>query len=282
MLALGSLLGGIVAALFGRNTAFALDALTFVFAAYFVWRIVVPQRVATSMQSGGWLDFVDGFRYLRGAPFLLVVALAKAGGSLIWGAINVIEVNFADEIFPLTDFPLAQTLRLEDGGTATLGIIYVVVGLGTGLGPLVLRRILGDAPVRLLLGVGIGLLLMALGIIGLGIAPTLLIFLLMTFVRTIGTGSLWVFSGVMLQLIVPDRYRGRVFAFEFAALTLTQSLSILGAGLAQDRWGWTVRQTTIAFGGFGVAVAALWFIFFLASRQSARLAPMSFIPENSD
>jgi hypothetical protein len=173
MLAIGSLLGGIVAALFGRNAAFALDAVTFLTAAFFIWRVVVPPRetavpqpaVAGSISSTASATCVENrFSF---------VALAKAGGSLVWGAINVLEINFAEQIFPLPPSAFTQSLQLEDPGTAALGIIYVVSGLGTGIGPLLLRRILGDRPPRLMLGVGIGLALMGVGILGLRLCPLL-------------------------------------------------------------------------------------------------------------
>ncbi|MBK8433351.1 MAG: hypothetical protein IPL28_19560 [Chloroflexi bacterium] len=60
---------------------------------------------------------------------------------------------------------------------------------------------------------------------------------------------------------MPDKVRGRVFAFEFALLTLTQSISIYWAGAAQDWLGWDVRLVTLSMGGLGTAVALLWLIF---------------------
>lgn len=49
--------------------------------------------------------------------------------------------------------------------------------------------------------------------------------------RTFGTGTIWVFSTVLLQLLVPDKYRGRVFSLEFTIATLTQAFSIYFTGL---------------------------------------------------
>jgi len=176
-------------------------------------------------------------------------------------------VAFADNVFPLTDFAFAQTLRIEDGGTAALGVIYVMSGIGTGIGPLVMRRWLGDKPPRLMMGVTIGFVLMASGILGLGWASTFPLFLVATLVRTVGTGTLWVFSAVLLQMMVPDRFRGRVFAFEFAVLTLTQSLSIFGAGFFQDTLAWPVERVALSFGWLGVLTFALWFVFYLGHRS---------------
>jgi hypothetical protein len=61
---------------------------------------------------------------------------------------------------------------------------------------------------------------------------------------------------------VPDRVRGRVFAFEFAILTLTQSFSTLWAGpIAQDLLGFDVRQVALSMSGVAVVMAVLWMIF---------------------
>ena len=271
MLALGALLGGIVAAVFGAEAAFILDGLTFLLSAWFISRVTlrVIERKSEGEAQGGWLDFVDGFRYLWGRPYLLILSLIKATGSLVWGAINVLEISFAETVFPLTMFSLADALRIEDGGTASLGIIYVVSGLGTGLGPLFMRRALGSRPPRLILGATIGMLLVSIGIWGLGVAPTFGLFLVATLVRTIGSGTVWVFSAVLLQIVVPDRYRGRVFAFEFAMLTLTQSVSTLLAGVFQDAPAWGLNQTALLFAGMGVVFSFGWISFYTWSRRNA-------------
>ena len=89
-----------------------------------------------------------------------------------------------------------------------------------------------------------------------------------TTVRGVGTGVIWVFSAVLLQLLIPDRLRGRVFAFEFAALTLTQALSTLWAGYATDRLDWTVQQVAASVGVVGIVTLGAWFAFRLwAGKQ---------------
>lgn len=269
MLALGAFAGGVVAALFGLQTAFLMDAATFVLSAVVISWMVVPgqARTAVSTQTG-WLDFLDGFRFLRQHAFLLVIALVKAAGSLVWGGINVLEIKYANEIFALSDRAIPF---VKDGATATLGMIYVVSGLGTGLGPLFMRRRLGDRPPRMLVGIATGFVLTGIGICSLGLAPTLALFLLATFIRTVGTGTLWVFSAALLQTMTPDIFRGRVFAFEFAALTLTQSVSVLVAGYGLDKLGWTVQQVTLAFGVLGFVMALLWLGFMFTQRTAIRV-----------
>ena len=102
---------------------------------------------------------------------------------------------------------------------------------------------------------------MVVGIVGLGAAANLPLIFLATLIRTVGAGVIWVFSGALLQQMVPNGVRGRVFAFEFAALTLTQSISTLWAGVAQDDLGWGVQNTILNMGLVAAAMALLWFVF---------------------
>ncbi len=259
MLAVGALLGGLVAGTLGNAVTFVADSITFLVAAYFVSRVTIPEQLVVARaatEPAGWLNFFDGLRYLLGEPFIFVISLVKAGGSLVWGAVNVLEVSFAEQVFPLAG----------DGST-TLGIIYAVSGLGTGFGPLLLRRWLGDESGRLRWGITIGFWILALGILGLAAAPTLALFSLATLIRTVGSGTVWVFAAVILQMAVPDRVRGRVFAFEFGLLTLTQSISVWWAGYAQDSVGWSVQQVTTSAGVAGLVVALLWTLFHLKTRS---------------
>lgn len=272
MLAMGAFLGGLVATLFGAETAFITDAGTFVISAWMISRIsgLIRDPAADTGRRGGWLEFIDGFRYLRREPAILVISLVKGAGSLVWGAMSVLEIAFAEVIFADMHPFLERTFRIEDPGTAMLGIIYVTTGLGTGLGPLLLRRWLGDRPARLKAGISISYALMAIGILGISIAPNFPLFLSVALIRTVGTGTIWVFSAALLQMTVPDRFRGRVFAFEFSVLTLTQSLSTYLAGVAQDEWGMGVRQVALMMSLLGFTVTGFWLLVQFGSAARRR------------
>ena len=69
---------------------------------------------------------------------------------------------------------------------------------------------------------------------------------------------LLVFALSAALLVLPDEVRGRVFAFEFALLTLTQSLSTLWAGIAPDNVGLTLQQTTLTMALVAAVVMLLW------------------------
>ena len=76
----------------------------------------------------------------------------------------------------------------------------------------------------------------------------------------VGGSILWVFSTVLLQLEVPDEFRGRVFAVELALLTLTASLSSYCTGFALDRMGWSPRLLSFTLGVSFFAPGLLWML----------------------
>ena len=270
MLAIGALLGGLATAFLGVQMAFILDALSFLLSAWFVTRIAVRSRGRAQGEGGvttartAFLEIVEGMRYLWAQPVLLAFALIKSGGSLVWGGVNVLEIPLAQQVFPF-----------NGNGTLTLGLIYAAVGIGTGVGPIVVRRWLGDSWGGMLKAVSIGYVTMTLGTLGLALAPSLGWVLGATSVRGVGTGVIWVFSAVLLQLLIPDRLRGRVFAFEFAAFTLAQSFSTLWAGYAYDNLGWSLAQVLLSAALASVAITAAWAIFYLRVRHRPRFASQS-------
>ena len=89
---------------------------------------------------------------------------------------------------------------------------------------------------------------------------------------TLGSGSVWVFSAALLQTIVPDQVRGRVFAFEFAFLTLTQSISIFWAGQAMDRFGLGPQAVMGEMAVLSVFVGILWLVFHLRNLNRPAVA----------
>lgn len=261
MVAFGSLLGGVAATFFGLQAAFIIDAFSFLVAAVFILRVrSVYADAQRSEPQGGLADFADGLRYLRVRPLLLGIALVKAGGALVYGAINVLEVPLANDVFPL-----------GGSGTLTLALIYTCMGVGTALGPIVLRALFGDSFRVLLRGIGLSFALLAAGALGLALAPALGWVLGAVVVRALGTGAGWVFSAVLLQALAKDAFRGRVAAFEFTALTAMQSLSTLWAGIAIDRFGLSPQGALVTVAAVGLAVTLAWLLFQAAMTRRGAL-----------
>jgi hypothetical protein len=69
-----------------------------------------------------------------------------------------------------------------------------------------------------------------------------------------------VFSTVLLQQKVEDKFRGRVFAAEMALLTLTMAASNYVTGEMLDRFHFSPRTVTIAIGVIFLIPGSVWLV----------------------
>ena len=96
--------------------------------------------------------------------------------------------------------------------------------------------------------------------IALSFAPALWVAALCVLCAHFGGSILWVFSTVLLQMEVPDRFRGRVFATELAFVTLMSSASSYWTGYQLDRAGWSPRTLAFALGAMFCVPGTLWLL----------------------
>jgi MFS family permease len=257
MLALGAALGGVVAGSWGIYPAFWIDAGTFLLSAFFVARIVYqPTTDAGSSRSirAALIDYLDGLRYLKRNVDIFVVALLKAAVAFaVAGAFQVIQVRLAEQIYVI-----------GDGGSTGLGIIYAVVGLGTGFGPIGARKFTGDRDKPMRIAIAVAFFITAIGLAIIAPLPSFNLVLFGSFLRGFGSGLIWVFSTQILLQLLPNRVRGRVFSTEFAIQTLMAALTAYlgGWGLDNPAIGitgmmWVMCAFTLVFGILWV----LWLLF---------------------
>ncbi len=229
MLALGAALGGIVAGEWGTYPAFIIDAATFLLSAFFISRIryyPAPDKTISSGSLGTvHRQYIEGLQYLNQNPDILLISLQKGTQALLVGGVfQVIQVALAEQYF-----------TIGEGGGTSLGFLYAIAGVGTGLGPIIARRLTGDRERSLRNAIAWSYLITALG---LGISAPLTSFnsvLFGSFFRTVGSGVNWVFSSQLLLLLLPDKIRGRVFSTEFAIFTLANALGAVASGWILDR-----------------------------------------------
>ncbi len=252
MLALGAAVGGLVAGGWGIYPAFVIDALTFVVSAAFISRInYQPHRVAPQKERSIRAvnrDYIEGIRYMFGRLDIFVISQHKAAWAFfVGGAFQVIQVIIAEQIFVI-----------GEGGSTSLGILYAIAGVGTGIGPIFARRFTGDQdrPLRIAL-----IWAYILGIIGTLIIAPLLTFplvLLGSLLRAVGGGINWVFSTQLLLQLSSARMRGRVFSTEFAFFTLANALGAGLGGLVLDKSSLTLTSVLFWMAILTLFPAGLW------------------------
>jgi MFS family permease len=254
MLAIGASVGGLVTAVAGRNVAFVVNALSFFVSAVFLAAtrydatpavVARPKGFAAVM---GITDLVEGLRYVRQHSHVAALMCVKAGWGLAGGVLLLLTI-FGQRVFPL-------------GATAAagIGVLYGARGVGAGLGPIALRWIIGQQPRRLRQTIAPAFFIVGIFYVALAGAPTLTIAALCVLCAHFGGSILWVFSTVLLQMEVPDRFRGRVFAAELALVTLVTSASSYWTGYQLDHVGRSPRTLSFVLGAMFCVPGILWLI----------------------
>ena len=259
MLALGAALGGLFSGTFGMYPAFVLDTFTFLLSAVLLAQIRMPANLASAADrtvAAAFGQYLRGLRYLRAHLDVLVVALQKAVMALFFAtAFQVLQVAIAQQVF-----------TVGQGGGTSLGLMFGLTGVGSGLGPILARKLTGEDPRSLKEAIAYGYVLAIAGIIVTAPLLSLPMVLLGSFVRSIGSGIIWVFSTHLLLQMVPDEVRGRVFASDFMFFYLGSALasSLVGAALDTTLTIPTIIWTMAAI---GVAPTILWTLWVMKSRR---------------
>jgi predicted MFS family arabinose efflux permease len=244
MLAVGAALGGVVSTVFGRDAAFVMDALSFAVSALLLLRIRRPLSEERLEGHVGIIEAtVETARYARRDHRVLALISVKFGFGMAAGVLALIAV-FAKDVF--------------DAGDVGFGLLMAARGVGALIGPFVGHRLSGANHERLLSAIAGSLAVFGLGYMAVGLMPSLWLAAAMILVAHLGGGSQWVLSSYGLQRLVPDRIRGRIFAFDFALITLSLGISSLIASTVADAIG--PRSAITIVGGVALAWAALWWV----------------------
>ena len=243
MLTAGAAIGGAVTTLFGRDTAFVVDAISFGVSAILLARM----RGRFSEERGAhhehppFLDSIrETFRFARSQPRVLGLLTVKSGYGLGAGVVAMLSV-FGRDVFR--------------AGAWGIGLLFAARGIGALIGPFLLRGMVRDDEARYraiaycILAFGAGYSLLAVSTsLTLGFAAILFAHL--------GGGAAWQISTYGLQRETPDHIRGRVFSADYGLVTLTMAFSGLGAGIAADHVG--PAAATLATASVCLLFGAIW------------------------
>jgi MFS family permease len=266
-LAIGATLGGMVAALLGRDAVFGLNAVSFVASAILIagMRFSEPHLEGCARPRvrdlAGFAPVVDGFRYIARDKRVLATVFAKFGLGLM-GSNNVILPLLGERVFPVK----WSGLDPQRGAMLGMSLLMGARGAGSLLGPFISGSWSGRHEGRLRLGILFGFLAAALGYVALGQAPSAWLAIAAVVFAHAGSSSVWVFSTTLLQLYTDDKFRGRVFAADVGLLTFTISLTSFVAGHVVDR-GFPVRQFATATGILMLLPALAWAVILRGARR---------------
>ena len=241
MLTLGAALGGAVTALLGIELSFLIDAGTFLLSASFFYRLP-PQKAPRA--EGDKTGFMEALSYLLHRPAMAAQASIKTCQSLAGGVFALIPI-FGGGLFDHYSGPL------------WIGVLYATRGLGTLVGTLWMRVVIGDRHSAMRGALVFAFVGQAVLYYLLSLSTAFYQACLLYGLSGLLQGMVWVFAGTLLQAGVDPRYHGRVFAMEFGSLTLSLAMSSLLAGALVDA-GWAPQAVVACMApvpALGVAVA---------------------------
>ena len=252
-LAVGAAVGGLVTDALGINMAFIIDSISFFISAAFIAVVRIPSierlraRNLSFADMTGVTDFVEGARYLKANPRVMALLLVKSGWGLGGGVLLLLTI-YGKQIFPV-----------GRDGSASIGLLYASRGIGALIGPLIARRMTSDSPQTMRRAITFAFFISALFYLLFGQAPVLWAAMLCVIGAHSGGSIQWVFSTTLLQMTVPNRFLGRVFALELALVTLAMSVSTYLTGWGLDHQGLSARTLAMFLGLAFALPGVIWF-----------------------
>ncbi|MSP38702.1 MAG: MFS transporter [Deltaproteobacteria bacterium] len=234
---IGPSLGGVAISLMGTAGAFYANAASFLVVVVTLLLLRVKAKAEENRPRHFMSETQEGFKYIVARPVILGLTVMEAIGS-VFGLDHTMLTVMASDVLRVGahGFGLLQSAR---GLGAVIGSsIYLAVGQRPYQGKiLIVTAILYGAAFALL-----------------GLAPTFAIaLLLMTFIGM--TDTVWgAARGTIMQLITPDKFRGRVMGVFQLSNRGLHPLGQVESGLLIPLIG--VRETTV-FGGLLVTAVTI-------------------------
>src|SRR6266576_6115057 len=236
--ALGSVLGGALAATAGVDAAYWINAVTFLVSAALLAGI--SRRLfqeAAAVSHGHWADLKEGFALTISSPGLLTVLVAWNVAMVANAAVNVAEPRIA--LVPCS------------GGSFGLGLMMGCAGLGLAVGAYLAGSWIETRGLANVYGASLAL--MAVGIGAAAGAPNVWVASACVVISGCGNGAAVVCNALLVQRGAPDTLRGRAFAVLMSTNVAFLVLGMVIAGRLTDqvgpRWVWAAAAVASAVSG---------------------------------
>lgn len=142
-------------------------------------------------------------------------------------------------------------------GSIGLGLLYSARGIGTGIGPIIGRRLFSDEKDWVMV-MGIAITFCGLMYMVVGFVNQLVLMLIFVLLAHAASGANWVTSTVLLQKRTQDTFRGRIFSTEWLLFTIGSSISTMIASLILELDIMGVQPLIIVYGGIMAIGGIVW------------------------
>ena len=241
-LCMGAMLGGVVVSIWGTDAAFIIDSFTFIFGTLFLLKLTIPQTIDEKMKgplfSTGIQNIKFGWKRIRSQPALFRIVFAKASWNIAGGGLAGVYL-------------VLMGADVDGFGAAFgFGLFFFARGLGTGIGPVVVRACFKDeATWPSLIGYLIALSGIFYFLVGISVSNALWVTVVLVVFAHSASGANWVLSTVLVQQWVEDEVRGRVFSADMLILSVAFSASTTIAGYLTEYTELGIQYGILLFSG---------------------------------
>ena len=241
-LCMGAMLGGVVVSIWGTDAAFIIDSFTFIFGTLFLLKLTIPQTIDEKMRgplfSTGIQNIKFGWKRIRSQPALFRIVFAKASWNIAGGGLAGVYL-------------VLMGADVDGFGAAFgFGLFFFARGLGTGIGPVVVRACFKDeATWPSLIGYLIALSGIFYFLVGISVSNALWVTVVLVVFAHSASGANWVLSTVLVQQWVEDEVRGRVFSADMLILSVAFSASTTIAGYLTEYTELGIQYGILLFSG---------------------------------
>jgi len=251
----GMAIGGFATELLGIKTVLILDAGTYLLSSWFIYKAVIPQTEMTEEEKektkNPLVGIIDGAKYLIENPQVLRPSIAKGTSSSFLGGLVYMLIIISEEILMM--------------GSIGLGLLYAARGFGTGIGPIIGRRLFRDEKDWVMV-MGIAIFTSGVMYVMVGFADAIWVMILFVLLAHTASGANWVKSTVLLQKRTIDVFRGRVFSTEWLLFTIMNSISVVCASLILEYQIMNVKDLMMIYGVL-MGLAGIWWSFTITQKE---------------
>jgi len=246
---IGPAIAGIVLDKFSDVACFGLNAVSFIPVIISLLLMKLPKPALQQKADKSFKkEFSEAFFYIKNTPEVSSIIVFVAVMGLLVLPFTTLTPVFAKDIFK--------------GSAYTLGIIDGVIGMGALIGALFLASLKQGTDLSKVLA--INTYVFALGLLLFSQTSIFALALLFITVGAFGMMSVRTISNTVIQINVPNHFRGRVISIYLMALTTMMPIGSLLIGAVSHYIG---AQTTVLIEGFFALIIAVYYSRYLKKAK---------------
>ena len=233
---------------------FTYDTILVFNASSLIFSALLPSVVATGKRRNVFGDLKDALRYAAHNGTVIGLLLIALGTTMFANAARNFLPAYVDDVFGKA---------ISAGGPETVGWMLAVFGLGAFIGSLFIAGLRRGAHRGLWL-IG-STLLSGAAVVGLGLAPVLIMAFVMLFFMGLADAGRRSLNNALLMEVVDDEYRGRISGIWMMNFGFMPIGILLFAQISDV---WDIRVASVA-AGVGLLLTGFWFL--VGDRHIRRL-----------